>query len=87
MSHAGLDSLPFYSESEIAGVLEWAPLIDTMERALISLSAGEVEQPVRQMVPVPGKDAIIAAMPSASLASCSRIQPAPQLLRSVPCFV
>ena len=64
MSHAGLESLPFFSETQIAGVLSWEPLIDTMERALISLSAGEVEQPVRQMVPVPGKDAIIAAMPA-----------------------
>ena len=73
MSHAGLDSLPFYSESEIAGVLEWAPLIDTMERALISLSAGEVEQPVRQMVPVPGKDAIIAAMPAVGEAMAVKV--------------
>lgn len=64
MSHAGLESLPFYSETEIAGVLTWKPLIDTVERALISLSAGDVAQPVRQMVPVPGRDAIIAAMPA-----------------------
>ena len=64
MGHQGLDSLPFYNEAQIAGVLEWAPLIDAMEGALVSLSAGKVEQPVRQMVPVPGKDAIIAAMPA-----------------------
>jgi ornithine cyclodeaminase/alanine dehydrogenase-like protein (mu-crystallin family) len=73
MSHAGLESLPFYSETEIAGVLEWAPLIDTMERALISLSAGEVQQPVRQMVPVPGKDAIIAAMPAVGEAMAVKV--------------
>ena len=64
MSHAGLESLPFFSETEIGGVLTWEPLIDTVEQALISLSAGAIEQPVRQMVPVPGRDAIIAAMPA-----------------------
>jgi hypothetical protein len=47
MTHAGLDALPFFNETQIAGVLEWAPLIDVIERALIALSAGEVEQPVR----------------------------------------
>lgn len=73
MSHAGLDSLPFFNEAQIAGVLEWAPLIDTMERALISLSAGEVEQPVRQMVPVPGRDAIIAAMPAVGEAMAVKV--------------
>lgn len=64
MSHKGLDSLPFYNEDAVANVLAWPPLIDAMERAMISFSAGEVEQPVRQMVPVPGRDAIIAAMPA-----------------------
>ena len=64
MSHAGLESLPFYSETDIASVLTWEPLIDTVEQALTSLSAGDVEQPVRQMAPVPGRDAIIAAMPA-----------------------
>lgn len=73
MSHAGLESLPFFSETEIAGVLEWTPLIDTMERALVSLSAGKVEQPVRQMVPVPGKDAIIAAMPAVGQAMAVKV--------------
>lgn len=73
MGHKGLDSLPFFSEAEIAGVLEWGPLIDAMERALISLSAGEVEQPVRQMVPVPGKDAIIAAMPAVGEAMAVKV--------------
>ncbi len=62
MAHQGLASLPFFNEEQIAGMLEWAPLIDTMEHGLVSLSADEVEQPVRQMVP--GRDAIIAAMPA-----------------------
>ena len=72
MTHAGLDALPFFNETQIAGVLEWAPLIDVIERALIALSAGEVEQPVRQMVPVPGHDAITAAMPAVGEAKIGR---------------
>lgn len=60
----GLTSLPFISEPEIAAVLTWPALIDAMEAAMISFSAGRVEQPVRQMVPVPGENAIIAAMPA-----------------------
>lgn len=73
MAHQGLSSLPFFNEEQIAGVLEWTPLIDVMERALISLSAGEVEQPVRQMVPVPGRDAIIAAMPAVGEAMAVKV--------------
>ena len=73
MSHAGLESLPFYSETQIAGVLTWEPLIDTVERALTDLSAGRVEQPVRQMVPVPGRDAIIAAMPAVGEAMAVKV--------------
>ena len=60
----GLETLPFFGEAAIAEVLEWEPLIDTVEQAMISFSAGRVAQPTRQMVPVPGRDAIIAAMPA-----------------------
>jgi ornithine cyclodeaminase/alanine dehydrogenase-like protein (mu-crystallin family) len=73
MANQGLASLPFFNEEQIAGVLEWAPLIDVMENALISLSAGKVEQPVRQMVPVPGRDAIIAAMPAVGEAMAVKV--------------
>jgi ornithine cyclodeaminase/alanine dehydrogenase-like protein (mu-crystallin family) len=73
VTHQGLDNLPFFNEAAIEGVLEWAPLIDTMERAMIALSAGEVEQPVRQMVPVPGHDAIIAAMPAVGEAMAVKV--------------
>lgn len=73
MAHQGLESLPFFNEAQIAGVLDWMPLIDAMERALISLSAGEVAQPVRQMVPVPGRDAIIAAMPAVGEAMAVKV--------------
>ncbi|MDE0797340.1 MAG: ornithine cyclodeaminase family protein [Alphaproteobacteria bacterium] len=73
MAHQGLASLPFFNEEQIAGVLEWTPLIDVMENALISLSAGKVEQPVRQMVPVPGRDAVIAAMPAVGEAMAVKV--------------
>lgn len=64
MGYRGLETLPFISEARIAQALQWQPLIDSLESAMIAFSAGEVEQPVRQMVPVPGHDAIIAAMPA-----------------------
>ena len=64
MTRAGLETLPFYNEAAIAGVLEWPALIDTIERAMISFSAGDVVQPVRQMLPVPGQDAFMGAMPA-----------------------
>jgi len=73
MAYRGLESLAFHNEAAIAGVLEWVPLIDAMERAMTAFSAGEVEQPVRQMVPVPGHDAIIAAMPAVGEAMAVKI--------------
>ena len=60
----GLDRLPFIGEAEIAAALGWPDLIDAMEAAMTAFSAGQVVQPVRQMNPVPGKDAIMAAMPA-----------------------
>ena len=64
MAYKGLETLPFYNEAEIAGVLEWPALIDTIEQAMISFSAGEVVQPVRQMLPVPGQDGFMGTMPA-----------------------
>ena len=64
MAHKGLETLPFYNEAAIAGVLGWPVLIDAIEQAMISFSAGEVVQPVRQMLPVPGQDAFMGAMPA-----------------------
>jgi ornithine cyclodeaminase/alanine dehydrogenase-like protein (mu-crystallin family) len=71
--HQGLESLPFIGETAIKKALSWGPLIDTMERAMAAFSAGEVEQPVRQMVPVPGHDAIIAAMPAVGEAMAVKV--------------
>ena len=73
MAYQPLESLPFVGEAEIEAALEWVPLIDTVEAAMVSFSAGEVEQPVRQMVPVPGHDAIIAAMPAVGEAMAVKV--------------
>lgn len=73
MTYQGLEALPFIGEAEIAKVLKWPPLIDTIERAMTSFSAGQVAQPVRQMVPVPGEDAIIAAMPAVGEAMAVKV--------------
>ena len=73
MTHQGTESLPYFGESAIRAVLTWGPLIDVLEAAMISFSAGEVAQPVRQMVPVPGHDAIIAAMPAVGEAMAVKV--------------
>ena len=65
--------LPYFGETQVQAVLDWAPLIDAIERAMIAFSAGEVAQPVRQMVPVPGHDAIIAAMPAVGEAMAVKV--------------
>jgi len=64
MTSQGLETLPFVSERLIADTLTWQPLIGAMEDAMMAFSAGKVVQPVRQLIPVPGQDAIIAAMPA-----------------------
>jgi len=64
MLSEGLETLPIVGESAVAEVLEWGPLLDVLETAMVDFSAGNVAQPVRQIVPVPGHDAIMAAMPA-----------------------
>lgn len=59
-----MTNLPFVSEAQIDAALTWPALIDAIEQAMIAFSAGDVQQPVRQMIPVPGKSAIMAAMPA-----------------------
>jgi hypothetical protein len=58
MAHQSLESLPVIGEQQIAALLNWEPLIDAMENALKEFSAGEVVQPVRQIIPVPGRDGL-----------------------------
>ena len=59
-----LESLPVIGESSVAALLDWVPLIDSLEAAMIQFSAGQVAQPVRRIIPVPGRDGFIAAMPA-----------------------
>lgn len=73
MAYRGLEALPFVGEAQIAAALDWGPLIDAIEAAMIDFSAGRVAQPVRQMVPVPGHDAIIAAMPAVGEAMAVKV--------------
>jgi len=73
LTNRGLESLPIIGESQVASLLEWVPLIDAIEAAMIEFSAGNVAQPVRQIVPVPGHDAIIAAMPAVGEAMAVKI--------------
>ncbi len=73
MAYRGLETLPVIGEAEIEAALAWRPLIDVIEDAMIAFSAGDVAQPVRQMVPVPGHDAIIAAMPAVGEAMAVKV--------------
>ena len=68
-----LTDLPFINEPRIQEVLQWPALIDALEDALAEFSRGEVEQPVRQFVAVPGQDAIIAAMPAVGRAMAVKV--------------
>lgn len=73
MSHRAMATLPFINEAQIEAVLEWGPLMNVLEKAMIAFSAGDVAQPVRQMVQVPGHDAIIAAMPAVGEAMAVKV--------------
>lgn len=73
MAHKDLESLPIIGERQIAKILQWGPLIDAMENALTEFSAGAVVQPVRQIIPVPGRDAVFAAMPAVGTAMAVKI--------------
>ncbi len=66
-------TLPFINEAQIEAVLDWEPLMDVLEYAMIDFSAGNVAQPVRQLIPVPGHDAVIAAMPAVGEAMAVKV--------------
>ncbi len=68
-----MTTLPFINEAQIEAVLDWGPLMETLEHAMSDFSAGTVAQPVRQLVPVPGHDAIIAAMPAVGEAMAVKV--------------
>jgi thiomorpholine-carboxylate dehydrogenase len=73
MAERDLESLPIIGEHAVASLLTWGPLIDTIERAMVDFSAGRIAQPVRQIVPVPGEDGILAAMPAIGEAMAVKI--------------
>src|SRR5512142_380210 len=51
-------------ESDVRSLLTMQALIPEMERALQTVSAGEVVQPVRVMVPVDGHRGYLGSMPA-----------------------
>jgi len=73
MALQDLESLPVIGERQIAAILSWDPLIDATESALSAFSAGAIVQPVRQIIPVPGRDAVFAAMPAVGPAMAVKI--------------
>jgi ornithine cyclodeaminase/alanine dehydrogenase-like protein (mu-crystallin family) len=73
MALQDLESLPIIGERKIAAILDWDSLIDAVENALREFSAGAVVQPVRQIIPVPGRDAVFAAMPAVGTAMAVKI--------------
>ena len=73
MTDKFLESLPFINEEQIKSALKWGPLIDAVERAMIDFSAGKVAQPVRQIVQVPGHNAVMSAMPAVGEAMAVKV--------------
>ena len=58
--------IPYFSEPEVAKYLDYASLIELMEKAMIEASEGNVIQPVRQMLPVEEHQRYLAVMPVAA---------------------
>lgn len=64
MAAIDFKTLPLLGEAQVSALLRWDPLIDAVGQAFVDFSAGDVVQPVRQILDVPGQDAIFAAMPA-----------------------
>ncbi len=58
------DKLLFISEADVRQFLDFDELLQTMEAALIDLSAGQVTQPLRTVLPVPARRAWFGLMPA-----------------------
>ena len=54
----------FIDEAKVRSVLHWEPLIAAMEKALIAFSAGEVIQPVRNMLTIEEGRRYLGIMPA-----------------------
>jgi thiomorpholine-carboxylate dehydrogenase len=53
-----------FDEARVRALLHFDTLIPAMERALMDLSAGRVQQPVRSIVPVPAHAGLFGLMPA-----------------------
>lgn len=56
--------MEFFDEARVRALLQWDPLIDAMEAALSSFSAGEVIQPMRQMITIEEGRRYLGVMPA-----------------------
>jgi thiomorpholine-carboxylate dehydrogenase len=58
------NTIPYYSEQDIAGALAYSPLIELMARTLSDFSNGHAIQPVRQMLEVEPQQRYLGIMPA-----------------------
>ena len=56
--------IPYFSEAEVAGFLDYCKLIDLMGEAMVEHSQGRVISPIRQMLPIEEISAIWQSCPS-----------------------
>jgi thiomorpholine-carboxylate dehydrogenase len=56
--------MEYLDEEKVRSLLTWEALIAAVERALIDLSLGKIQQPVRSILRVPEHEGIFALMPA-----------------------
>ena len=56
--------MEYFDEEKVRSLLTWEALIPAVERALIDLSLGKIQQPVRSILRVAEHDGIFALMPA-----------------------
>jgi ornithine cyclodeaminase/alanine dehydrogenase-like protein (mu-crystallin family) len=56
--------MEYLAEETVRSLLTWEELIPAVERALIDLSAGKIQQPVRSILWVPQHNGVFAQMPA-----------------------
>ena len=56
--------MEYLDEEKVRSLLTYEALIPAVERALIDLSAGRIQQPVRSILRVPEHEGIFALMPA-----------------------
>ncbi|MEK9776107.1 MAG: ornithine cyclodeaminase family protein [Quisquiliibacterium sp.] len=61
--------MKFIDEATIGSVLTLPELIPVMKQALIEFSLGQIQQPARKIIEVPGQRGFFGAMPAASAGS------------------